>query len=238
MRQPKSKNLGSRIAAALAVLLLASIFFSLGIWQLDRAAALKASLVTATSVDPNIVSLESIASANTSLKPNALNRQVKVSGRYVANFKAPNQSDATGKLDDWEVALLQVGSSGGILVVRGLWSERLLNSEIQQSMVIDVVGQLHARQDGDRADNSPGVISRLDSAVIVGITDLDVFDGYILAARESHNGYEFLRTRVSAEKLISRIPGFYWQHLSYVVIWWLMAGVVLYLPFYRRKVSL
>ena len=238
MRQTRSKNLGSRIAAALAVLLLAAIFFSLGIWQLDRAAALKASLVTATTVDQNIVSLESIASANTSLKPNALNRQVKVSGRYIANFKAPNQPDATGKLDDWEVALLQVGSSGGILVVRGLWSERLLNSEIQQSMVIDVTGQLHARQDGDRADNSAGVISRLDSAVIVGITDLDVFDGYILAARESHNVEELLRTRVSAEKQISRIPGFYWQHLSYVVIWWLMAGVVLYLPFYRRKVAL
>jgi hypothetical protein len=238
MRQPKSKNLGSRIAAALAVLLLASIFFSLGIWQLDRAAALKASLVTATTVDQNIVSLESIASANTSLTPNALNRQVKVLGRYIANFKAPNQPDATGKLDDWEVSLLQVGSSGGILVVRGLWSERLLNSGIEQPMVIDVVGQLHARQDGDRADNSPGVISRLDSAVIVGITDIDLFDGYILAVREGHNGDEFLRTRVSAEKLVSRIPGFYWQHLSYVVIWWLMAGVVLYLPFYRRKVAL
>lgn len=238
MRQPKSKNLGSRIATALAVLLLASIFFSLGIWQLDRAAALKASLVTATTVDQNIVSLESIASANTSLTPNALNRQVEVSGRYIANFMAPNQPDSTGKLDDWEVSLLQVGSSGGILVVRGLWSERLLNSEIQQSMVIDVIGQLHARQDGDRADNSPGVISRLDSAVIVGITDIDLFDGYILAAREGHNGDEFLRTRVSAEKLVSRIPGFYWQHLSYVVIWWLMAGVVLYLPFYRRKVAL
>ena len=238
MRPPRSKNLGSRIATALAVLLLASIFFSLGIWQLDRAAALKASLVTATTVDQNIVPLESIASPNTSLKPNALNRQVNASGHYVANFKAPNQEDATGKLDDWEVALLQVGSSGGILVVRGLWSERLLNSEIQQSMVIDVVGQLHARQDGDRADNSPGVISRLDSAVIVGITELEVFDGYILAARESHNGDELVRIRVSAEKLISRIPGFYWQHLSYVVIWWLMAGVVLYLPFYRRKVAL
>jgi cytochrome oxidase assembly protein ShyY1 len=238
MRQPRSKNLGSRIATALAVLLLASIFFSLGIWQLDRAAALKASLVTATTVDQNIVPLESIASANTSLQPNALNRQVKVSGHYVANFKAPNQEDATGRLDDWEVALLQVGSSAGILVVRGLWSERLLNPDIQQSMVIDVVGQLHARQDGDRADNSPSVISRLDSAVIVGITDLDLFDGYILAARESHNGDELVRSRVSAEKLVSRIPGFYWQHLSYVVIWWLMAGVVLYLPFYRRKVAL
>lgn len=238
MRQPRSKNLGSRIVAALAVFLLASIFFSLGIWQLDRAAALKASLVTATTVNQNIVSLESIASANTSLQPNALNRQVKVSGHYIANFKAPNQIDSTGKLDDWEVALLRVGSNRGILVVRGLWSERLLNPEIQRSVVIDVVGQLHARQDGDRADNSPGVISRLDSAVIVGITGLDLFDGYILAARESHNGDEFLRTRVSAEKLISRIPGFYWQHLSYVVIWWLMAGVVLYLPFYRRKVAL
>ena len=238
MRQPRSKNLGSRIAVALAVLLLASIFFSLGIWQLDRASALKASLVTATTVDKNIVSLESIASANSSLQPNALNRQVKVSGRYVANFKASNQLDSTGKLDDWEVALLQVGSNKGVLVVRGLWSERLLNSDIQQSMVIEIIGQLHARQDGDRAENSPGVISRLDSAVIVGITELELFDGYILAARESHNAQELLRTRVSAEKLISRIPGFYWQHLSYVVIWWLMAGVVLYLPLYRRKVAL
>lgn len=238
MRQPTSKNLGARIAAGLAVLLLASIFFSLGIWQLDRAAALKASLVTATTVDQNIVPLESIASANTSLEPNALNRTVEISGNYVANFKAPNQVDSTGKLDDWEVALLQVGVNKGILVVRGLWSERLINSDIQQSMVIDVVGQLHARQDGDRANNSPGVISRLDSAVIVGITDLDLFDGYILAASESHNGDELVRTRVSAEKLSSRIPGFYWQHLSYVVIWWLMAVVVLYLPLYRRKVDL
>lgn len=237
MRQPTSKNLGSRIATALAVLLLASIFFSLGIWQLDRAAALKASLVTATTVDPNIVPLESIASANSSLKPNALNRQVKVSGHYIANFKAPDQIDSTGKLNDWEVSLLQVGVEKGILVVRGLWSERLLNSDIQQSMVIDIVGQLHARQDGDRAENSPGVISRLDSAVIVGITELDLFDGYILASSEIHNGDNLIRTRVRAEKLISRIPGFYWQHLSYVVIWWLMAGVVLYLPFYRRKVA-
>jgi hypothetical protein len=45
------------------------------------------------------------------------------------------------------------------------------------------------------------------------------------------------RTRVTPEKLTSKIPGFYWQHLSYVVIWGLMAGVVLYLPFYRRRVT-
>lgn len=238
MRQPTSKNLGARIASGFAVLLLASIFFSLGIWQLDRAAALKASLVTATTVDQKLVPLDSIAAANSSLEPNSLNRLVKTSGHYVVNFKAPNQVDAAGKQSDWEVALLQIGTDKGILVVRGLWSERLLNSDIQQSMVIDIVGQLHARQDGDRANNSPGVISRLDSAVIVGITELNLFDGYILASSEAHNGAEFVRARVSPEKLSSRIPGFYWQHLSYVVIWWLMAGVVLYLPFYRRKVDL
>ena len=237
MRQTTTKNLGSRVAVALAVLVLASIFFLLGMWQLDRAAALKASLVTATTVDQRVVPLESIASANASLNADALNRFVKTSGHYVANFKAPNQVDGAGKINDWEVALLQVGFDKGVLVVRGLWSERLRNPEIQQSMEIDVVGLLHARQEGDRSENSPGVISRLDSAVIVGITDLDLFDGYILTSSERHNEEEFFRERVSPEKLTSRIPGFYWQHLSYVVIWWLMAGVVLYLPFYRRKVE-
>ena len=81
------------------------------------------------------------------------------------------------------------------------------------------------------------MISRLDSAVIISATDLDLFDGYILASAEVHRGESLERTRPSAEKLRSRIPGFYWQHLSYVLIWWLMAAVVLYLPFYRRKVS-
>ena len=236
MTQQTSNSLSSRIATWVGVVLLAAIFFSLGIWQLDRAAALKASLVTATTVDESVVPLESIAVANTSLTADALNRVVEISGHYVAHFKAPDQVDGVGHINDWEVALLQIATNQGILVVRGLWSERLLNPEIQRSMVIDVLGQLHAHQDGDRAENLPGVISRLDSAVIVSKTDLDLFDGYILARTENHNGSELVRSRVTPEKLTSRIPGFYWQHLSYVVIWWLMAGVVLYLPLYRRKV--
>ena len=238
MTQPTSSSLSSRIATWVGVVLIAALFFSLGIWQLDRAAALKASLVTATTVDESVIPLESIATVNTTLTAKALNRVVKVSGHYVANFKAPDQVDGAGKVNDWEVALLQVGTNQGILVVRGLWSERLLNADIQQSMVIDVIGQLHAHQDGDRADNSAGIISRLDSAVIVSKTELDLFDGYILSRSESHAGSELIRARVTPEKLTSRIPGFYWQHLSYVVIWWLMAGVVLYLPLYRRKVDL
>ncbi len=237
MIQTRSNSLTSRIASGVGVVILAAVFFALGMWQLDRAAALKASLVSAITIDEKVVALESIAAANTSLSPSATNRTVKVSGHYVANYRAPGQADGDGEIDDWEIALLQVGDSAGILVVRGLWSERLLNPDISQSMVVDIIGTLRAGQDGERADNSPGVISRLDSAVIIGATDLNLFDGYILVSSESHDGSELNRSRPSAEKLRSRIPGFYWQHLSYVVIWWLMAAVVLYLPFYRRKVG-
>ncbi len=238
MTQTTSSTLVSRIGAGIAVVVVAVTFFSLGIWQLDRAAALKASLVTATTVNPTIVPLESIATANSTLNPQAINRMVSVSGRYVADFKAPGQTDGAGATNDWEVGLLQVGSNEGILVVRGLWSERQLNSGVQASTLVSVNGQLCAHQDSDHANNSTGIISRLDSAVIVGSTNLDLFDGYILATSEKEGGIDLARVRLNPEKLVSRIPGFYWQHLSYVVIWWLMAGVVLYLPFYRRKVDL
>ena len=220
-----------------AVLLIAAVFVGLGIWQLQRAAELKNSLKVATTIDTNIVPLESVATARVSLPPTALNKTVFVTGQYIQNFRAPDQIDGEGKQADWEVALLQVGTNSAILVVRGLWSERLINPDIQQSMKIDIEGLLVASQYGDRAENTPGVISRLDSAVVTSLTDLDLYDGYVLASSESTRTGALERTRVTPEKLTSRIPGFYWQHLSYVVIWWLMAAVVLFLPFYRRRVT-
>ena len=221
----------------IAVLLIAAVFVGLGIWQLQRAAELKNSLKVATTIDTNIVPLESVATARVSLPPTALNKTVFVTGQYIQNFRAPDQIDGDGKQADWEVALLQVGTNSAILVVRGLWSERLINPDIQQSMKIDIEGLLVASQYGDRAENTPGVISRLDSAVVTSLTDLDLYDGYVLASSESTRTGSLERTRVTPEKLTSRIPGFYWQHLSYVVIWWLMAAVVLFLPFYRRRVT-
>jgi len=230
-------NFLSKALQAIAVVLIAVIFVGLGLWQLQRAADLKKSLKVATTIDANVVPLQSITSPRKSIPATAMNKTVSVSGHYIANFKAPNQVDGNGKRSDWEVALLQVGTNSGILIVRGLWSERLLNPDIQQSMVIDIQGLLVASQFTDKAENATGVISRLDSAVVTSLTDLDLYDGYVLASAESTRTGVLDRTRVTPEKLSSRIPGFYWQHLSYVVIWWLMAGVVLYLPFYRRRVT-
>ena len=232
-----ASNLVTKAFQAVAVLLIAAIFVGLGIWQLQRAADLKNSLKVATTIDTNVVPLETLTSPRVSIPATALNKTISVSGQYIQNFRAPDQIDGNGEQADWEVALLQVGTNSAILVVRGLWSERLLNPDIQQSMVIDIEGLLVASQYDDRSVNTAGVISRLDSAVVTSLTDLDLYDGYVLASKESTRTGELDRTRVTPEKLTSRIPGFYWQHLSYVVIWGLMAAVVLYLPFYRRRVT-
>ena len=232
-----ASNLVTKAFQAVAVLLIAAIFVGLGIWQLQRAADLKNSLKVATTIDTNVVPLETLTSPRISIPATALNRTISVSGQYIQNFRAPDQIDGNGEQADWEVALLQVGTNSAILVVRGLWSERLLNPDVQQSMVIDIEGLLVASQYDDRSVNTAGVISRLDSAVVTSLTNLDLYDGYVLASKESTRTGELDRTRVTPEKLTSRIPGFYWQHLSYVVIWGLMAAVVLYLPFYRRRVT-
>jgi hypothetical protein len=235
MTQPN--NFLAKIFQGVAVLAIAALFVGLGFWQLQRAADLKESLKVARTVDTNVVTLQSVAQPRTALGEAAFNRTVSLTGKYIANFRAPNQVDGNGVVADWEVALAQVDERSAILVVRGLWSERLLNPEIQQSMNIDIQGVLVASQFADRADNVPGIISRLDSAVVVGLTDLDLYDGYIQARSEFVRGVQLERSRITEEKINPKIPGYYWQHISYVVIWWLMTAVVLYLPFYRRRVT-
>ncbi len=237
MTQAASSSLLQKLFQAAAVLFIAGLFIGLGFWQLDRAAALKESLKRAQNVDQTPVALTSITQPRITLPVAAMNRKVTTSGRYVASFRAPSQVDGSGKTSDWEVALLQVDEKSAIVVVLGLWSERLKSLEFPASAVIDLTGQLIDHQVEDRADSAAGTIARLDSAVLVSKTDLDLYDGYILAASESYGGIALDRTRLTPAKLHSRISGFYWQHLSYVVVWWLMALVVLGLPFYQKRLQ-
>ena len=152
MTQPS--NFLTKLFQGVAVVAAAALFVGLGFWQLQRAADLKDSLKVATTIDTNIVRLESITSPRVSLPPTAINKTVAVSGQYIQNFRAPDQIDGDGKQSDWEVALLQIGTDSAILVVRGLWSERLLNPDIQQSMIIDIQGLLVASQYEERAENT------------------------------------------------------------------------------------
>ena len=216
------------------------VFVALGKWQLDRAADLKTMQAAAKVIDQKVYSLGELAQPSVALDSRNVNKTVSVSGFYVANFKAPFQKDIDGKVSDWEVALLQVDGSdplSGMLVVRGLWADRLKNPEVAMSTKIEIVGTLQPHQNDDRADNVPGVISRLDSSVIVGIADLELYDGFIVAKSEATREGKLLRDLVIAAAPVSKVAGYYWQHISYVAIWWLMAAIVLYLPFYRRRIT-
>ena len=221
----------------IALLLIAAVFVGLGLWQLDRARDMKTILNAQPAAITAPVPLQNLLQPRTALDTKVDRKSVSASGFYIANFQAPNQKDGSGVVKDWEVALLQTDTNSAILVVRGLWSERLQEPQLAMSNRIELTGILRAHQNEDRALNSPGVISRLDSSVIVGLTDLDLYDGYIIAVDEKFRDGDIARTRVTPELRTSRIPGFYWQHISYVVIWWLMAAVVLYLPLYRRRVA-
>jgi hypothetical protein len=118
----------------------------------------------------------------------------------------------------------------GILVVRGI--ESLENQEIIGKVKIS--GRLYPRQTSDSAKAIGEEISRIDPALIVGKTSLSLFDGYVVATAEATPlGQEILTTRIPAPQLKSKIPGNYWQHISYVFVWWLMALLVLFAPFYN-----
>jgi len=217
---------------ALLVLTIAGSFVGLGVWQLHRAQEMKAS--TKAPIDRSIYPLLEKTTATGIVPPESIGKFVRTSGHYIANFKAPNQKDGEGRVADWEVALLQNETDTAILVVRGLWKDRFSSPDIVMATNVEVTGTLMPHQNDDHAANTPAQLSRLDSSILVGTTDAQLFDGFILATAETTRSGAVGRSRISPPVLTAGVPGFYWQHISYVVIWWFMTLVVLWLPFYKR----
>lgn len=224
-----------KFATALAVLALAAIFISLGLWQLDRARELSASLKAEPIQDQRIYNLNDLTSPEGSLPVEAFGKSVATSGHYIANFKAPNQIGANGKVGDWEVALLQVDTQSAILVVRGLWSERFAEPAIVMANQVEITGHIFPSQFEDRAPNTASQLSRIDSSLLTSAFGYQLYDGFISANSESTRGGEVTRARVEIALPKGDVPGYYWQHISYVVIWWFMAALVLWAPFYKRR---
>jgi cytochrome oxidase assembly protein ShyY1 len=218
---------------AITVLVLASIFIALGIWQLQRAQELQDSKKQVA--DMTIYPLAEMASPTGSIPPESVTKLVTTTGRYIATYKAPNQKDGSGAVADWEVALLEEDNGSAILVVRGLWKDRLDNPEITLANEITVTGTLLPKQNEDRADNSGSQISRVDSSLLVASYSGQLYDGFILATDEQISGQKVERKRITPPELTSGVPGYYWQHISYVVVWWFMAALVFWAPLYRRR---
>lgn len=221
------------LGKAVVVLTLAAAFVFLGMWQLDRANELQES--KKITLDSTIYQLSDLATPATSLDSRGVGKKVQLRGNYILTFRAPNQTDLADRRSDWEVALMQVDEKSAILVLRGYWKDRLIKPQVAISTGVDLQGIVQPRQFEDVARNAPGVISRLDSSVIVALTDFDLYDGFLLTTQESISDGPIIRDRIELAPPESKVGGYYWQHISYVIIWWLMAAIVLYLPFYRRR---
>jgi len=217
----------------LVVLTLVAIFGLLGLWQLDAANDLQEAKNAAP--DPIVYQLSDLASPATALDSRSVAKKVSLRGNYILTFRAPNQIDQQGLMSDWEVGLMQVDQSSAILVVRGYWKDRLTEPRVAMSTGVDLQAVVQPRQFEDRVRNSPGVISRIDSSVIVALTDLDLYDGFLVATGEQVSDGVITRDLIDVAEVKSKATGYYWQHISYVIIWWLMAAIVIYLPFYRKR---
>jgi cytochrome oxidase assembly protein ShyY1 len=218
---------------------MAGAFIGLGNWQLDRAQELKASTKTVVTVTEP-VELTSLAKPRVTIDARNFMKNVSTQGNYIATFKSENQKSDGVAATTWEVGVLQVDANSAILVVRGLWADRLTEPQIAMSQKVSVTGVLQPSQSTDRGPNSADNLARVDSTLLLtkaGLADFDLYDGFILANSEVVDGTKIDRTRLEISVDNSKVPGYYWQHISYVFIWWLMAALVLYLPFYRRRVT-
>jgi cytochrome oxidase assembly protein ShyY1 len=208
-------------------ILFAVIFFRLGLWQLDKAQLMQE--ISKPQQERATVQLLSVAQSNKSLSTDALNRIVQLRGKYLANLKAPNQEDVNGKKATWLVGVLQVEGSGKIAIVRGVADQDI---EISEEPT-EVVGRLMPSQINNKfGEVKPGFMPRIDSALLLSEFGSDFFDGYVIARSENPaSGIEIVPSPIPVVK----VAGFYWQHISYVVVWWLMGLLALAMPFIRSK---
>ena len=227
----KSKTL-KVISTLLAVLLGTGVFFELGLWQLHRAQTTSRLGKVVPSAVP--VSLTAVDVAGKNIYTAAVNRIVTFQGRYVENYLAPTQSVTGLGYKDLSVGLFLISKNRAILVVRGLNDGSIKPTD----QTLSVVGRLYPRQQEDHGFNSAKSLGRLDPALIAGTGGYSLFDGYVIATQEvDQRGQIVPGTRIPAPVLQQSISGFYWQHISYVVIWWFMALLVLAAPFISRRSS-
>jgi hypothetical protein len=185
--------------------------------------------------DKTVYTLTDLTKPDEIIPVQSFGKFVNISGQVIATYKAPNQIAADKSISDWELALIQLNSKSAILVLRGYWQDSQQSAVDADNEILNVTGRIFPRQIKDRALNTETEISRLDSSLLTSTTDLQLYDGFIAATSEVGDSGDITRPRITPEMPESEFNGYYWQHISYVVIWWLMAVLVLWAPFYKRR---
>lgn len=216
-----------KLGFALLLVIFAATFVRLGIWQLDRANLVQE--ISKPVADKVEVVIETLIKPRISIPDDAKGRLVSATGRYERILQAPNQStENDGLREKWQVGILKLNNGTGLLVVRGI------GDKSPPAEIIEVHGRLMPSQIEDRAvgANLTSELSRLDSTVLLSRVNFDLYDGFVIAITENP---ESQIERVPAPQIVVKAASFYWQHMSYVVIWWLMALLVLCMPLFKRR---
>ena len=224
---------------SVAVLLIAALFVSLALWQWDRAEQhqeLEEELNQIASTE--VVEIGSIFEPIKALDGEVANRLVSAEGRYLQFFLASNQDNGA----TFQVGLLEVkGSSprAAILVARQI--STVVEGVPTPNENVSLTARILPTQREDLDPDSRGMngrLPRIDSALLVeGLEDssLALYDGFLLLNQERIDGVISPLNLIPDQIAEPTIPGYYWQHISYVIIWLLMAALVLYLPIYQRR---
>ena len=209
-------------------LLLIYSSYELGMWQLHRAQAM--NVATAAKPDQPLIALTEVASAGMNLPISAINRIVSTDGKYTTSYIARDQKITEGNLANLDVRLLKLSTGHSVLVVRGIASEPLevINSDVY------LTGRLYPRQNVDRAFAKPGELSRIDPALVVSKENPFLYDGYIVLQSEQIGGKSSSASFIPTPQITQKAAGFYWQHISYVVVWWFMGALLLIAPLFPQ----
>ena len=121
--------------------------------------------------------------------------------------------------------------AAAVLVVR----EVLAQGFDQVLGEVSITGRLYPRQNVDRTFGQPGELSRIDPALVVSKENPFLYDGYIILRSEVNASNQVSNlTLVPSPQISERLPGFYWQHISYVVVWWFMGLLLLIAPIFPQ----
>ena len=217
--------------AGLVLIWLSLIYacYELGIWQLNRAQAL--NVVTAPKPDQPLIPLNEVSSAGKNMPIKAVNRIVSATGNYANSYIAKDQKISEEQIADFDVRILKLNTGHGVLVVR----EVLAQGIDQVSGEVSITGRLYPRQNVDRAFTAPGLLSRIDPALVVSKENPFLYDGYIILQSERlSNGGKSEISLIPTPQISQAVPGFYWQHISYVVVWWFMGVLLLVAPLFPQ----
>jgi len=209
-------------------LLLIYSTYELGMWQLHRAQAM--NVATAPKPDQPLIELTEVASAGMNLPISAINRIVSAEGKYSTSYLARDQKITEGNLANLDVRLLKLSTGHSVLVVRGIASAPLevINSDVY------LTGRLYPRQNVDRAFAKPGELPRIDPALVVSKENPFLYDGYVVLQSEQIGGKSSSASFIPTPQITQKAGSFYWQHISYVVVWWFMGALLLIAPLFPQ----